>query len=263
MPLALSSSSAATEEEGTELPTPLSAVAAHLLVASSWRRRALPSILRALQKRKEREKEEEEREKEEEEEWPLALYGLLRHDVVCANLLAVALSAPPPSPAAAPPFDNNDSRRFSVTVLPPAIRALRDDSETACALAAWAARSVLWWDAGEGGRAAAARTLAAARTAAATKAACAGGFSCCSSFSPSLAADETALAAAASALAVFRCLAQHAEDLPPGVGAVLAWAGAGDLVPVLVSWRERERGIFREVFFLFFIFSLFLISSFS
>ena len=257
VPLALSAGGVGTPDGA---PPPLSAVAAHLLVASSWRARALPSILRSLLEERiesgsgsgsgsEGKGKKEKEERKGRGDWFLSLYGLMRHDVSCANLLAVALSAPAPArprfpptvgtaATAAPPF--SDDGRFSVPLPPsppPAIRALCDDSETvACALAAWAARSVRWWDAAEGGRAAAARTAeAATKTAAAaaakTAAAKAG------SFSPSLAADETALAAAASALAVFRCLAQHAEDLPPGVGAVLAGGGAGDLVPVLVSWK--------------------------
>ena len=228
--------------------TPLSAVAAHLLVASSWRSRSLPSILGSLEERRGGEGEG----KGGKDDWFLALYGLMRHDVSCANLLAVALSFASPAPRSA-----SASALFSVPVLPPAIRALCEDETSACALAAWAARSVRWWDSGEGGRAAAARTAeaaakAATKTAEAAEAAEAtaaakDSFSC-----PFLAADETALAAAASALAIFRCLAQHSEDLPPGVGAVLSEGGAGDLVPVLVSEEE--------LFILLFNFSLSFLS---
>ena len=300
VPLALSGAATATGEEGARaaeggIPSPLAAVAAHLLVASSWRARALPSILRALEEKrleregesergdetergserkaqkKEEEKEEtEDKDKEKEKggaggdgDWFLSLYGLLRHDVSCANLLAVALSAPAAAATtkALPSSLDSDRRRSAVAPLllslPPAVRALREGDDpfsVSCALAAWAARSVRWWDAAEGGRAAAARTAAATRAAAVKtkmKANAAGSsLSLSSSFSPSLAADETALAAAASALAVFRCLAQHAEDLPPGVGAVLSGSGAGDLVPVLVRRVEREN------FSLFFFLSL-------
>jgi len=270
VPLALAAETETETEEGAtrgaRRKSPLAAVSAHLLAASAWRAKALPLVLRSLE-----EEESKKREEKESSSSFLGLYGLLRHDVSCANLLAVALSAPPPAPistkasaaaAKASPTKNPTTPLSVSAPLPSAIRALCDDSATACALAAWAARSLRWWDAERGGRAAAARTAEAAAKKAATAKAKGKNSSCLSS--PSLAADETALAAASSALAVFRCLAQHAEDLPPGVGEVLSGAGAGDLVPVLVRKNYFLKSFLSGFFFLLLFLSLvFLSFSFS